>query len=261
MKKVFITIGVVGVAILATLILLYCIDMNRIKNNEEILSSTWGLKYVPPIQDNVNITKEENFEFIGTILEETTTYMIVKPNEDEEEAKSSDKIVIHYGTDHIDYLYGIGRKVLIQYDGFIQETYPAQIHTNNIKTDGYEEFILSVQESKNKSNEKILNNKELYEYNSDYNLYYYGLNQVNITINEKTITLEQALREGKITIDGIISKANTDVNNQVIKSEMYKEGGTIEYYYPDYTIIKCHSLDGNRDVYIGIPEMRLKDIK
>ena len=39
-----------------------------------------------------------------------------------------------------------------------------------------------------------------------------------------------------------------------------KDGGTTMWYYEDYTIIKRHSLDGNRDVYIGIPEMRLKDI-
>lgn len=35
--------------------------------------------------------------------------MIVEPNEDEIERKSADKIKINYGTDHIDYLYGIGR--------------------------------------------------------------------------------------------------------------------------------------------------------
>ena len=42
---------------------------------------------------------------------------------------------------------------------------------------------------------------------------------------------------------------------------MYKEGGTKEYYYGTYTIIKSHSLDGNRDVYIGIPEMRLNMVR
>lgn len=49
--------------------------------------------------------KAEEKQFIGTVLEETTTYMIVEPNEDEEERKSSDKICINYGTDHMDYLY------------------------------------------------------------------------------------------------------------------------------------------------------------
>lgn len=71
--------------------------------------------------------------FVGTVIEETTRYMIVEPNEDEIERKSSDRIVINYGTDHIDYLYGIGRKVIINYTGYIMETYPAQINTNNIQ--------------------------------------------------------------------------------------------------------------------------------
>ena len=73
--------------------------------------------------------------------------------------------------------------------------------------------------------------------------------------------LEDALKSGKMTIDGILIKANQDASNGKIKSEMYKDGGTTEWYYDTYTIIKCHSLDGNRDVYIGLPEMRLNTIK
>ena len=30
---------------------------------------------------------------------------------------------------------------------------------------------------------------------------------------------------------------------------MYKEGGTMIYFYDTYTIIKGHSLNGDRDVY------------
>ena len=33
------------------------------------------------------------------------------------------------------------------------------------------------------------------------------------------------------------------------------------YFYDTYTIIKSYSLDGNRDVYIGVPEMRLNDVR
>ena len=203
---------------------------------------------------------EEYNSFVGTVLEETTTYMIVEPNEDEEERKSSDKIQINYGTDHRDYLYGIGRKVIINYTGYIKETYPAQIDTDNILTDGYKEFELTVKKSSNKNKTKILNNQELYKNNSDFDLYYYGLDEVNITVDNKTIPLEDALKSGKMTIDGIIAKANQDEENGTIKTALYKDGGTTEYYYETYTIIKCHSLDGNRDVYIGIPDMTLSDV-
>ena len=199
--------------------------------------------------------------FVGTVLEETTTYMIVEPNEDEEERKSSDKIIINYGTNHIDYLYGIGRKVIINYTGYIKETYPAQIDTNDILINGYEEFELSVKKSDNTKKTKILNEQDIYTYSSDVDLYYYGLEEVNVKVDNKNMSLEKALRSGKMTIDGILAKANQDVVDGKIKSEMYRDGGTTEWYYDTYTIIKFHSLDGNRDVYIGIPEMRLNTIK
>ena len=207
-----------------------------------------------------NDNKEYN-SFVGTVLEETTTYMIVEPNEDEDEIKSADKIRINYGTDHYDYLYGIGRKVIIKYTGYIKETYPAQIDTNEILIDGYEDFELSVKKSDKKTKFKILNNQELYKNNSNFDLYYYGLEEVNISVDNEIMPLEDALKSGKMTIDGILIKANQDVSNGKIKSEVYKDGGTTEWYYDTYTIIKCHSLDGNRDVYIGIPEMRLNTIK
>ncbi len=212
------------------------------------------------ISNNDNEDKEYN-SFVGTILEETTTYMIVEPNEDEEERKSSDKIQINYGTDHYDYLYGIGRKVIIKYTGYIKESYPAQIDTNEILTDGYEKFELTVKKSDKIAKTKILDNQELYKNNSDFDLYYYGLDEVNIFVNNKTMSLEDALRSGKMTIDGILIKANQDVSDGTIRSEVYKDGGTTEWYYDTYTIIKRHSLDGNRDVYIGVPEMRLNNIK
>ena len=195
-------------------------------------------------ENELNHTQTYN-SFVGTILEETTTYMIVEPNEDEEERKSSDKIQINYGVDHRDYLYGIGRKVIINYTGYIKETYPAQIDTDNILTNGYEKFEISVKESENKKKTKILNNTELDKNNSDYDLYYYGLDEVNIFVDNKTMSLEEALRSGKMTIDGILIKANQDVSDGKIKSEMYKDGGTTEWYYNDYNIVKKHTLSGN----------------
>ena len=210
-------------------------------------------------EDEENNAQAYN-SFVGTVLEETTTYMIVEPNEDEEERKSADQIRINYGVDHRDYLYGIGRKVVIQYTGYIKETYPAQIDTDNILTEGYEEFELSVKKSDNKTKTKILNNMELYKNNSDYDLYYYGLDEVNILVDNKTMSLEDALRSGKMTIDGILAKANKDVSDGKIKNAMYDDGGTTEWYYSDYTILKKHTLIGDRDVYILRNDITILDI-
>lgn len=207
--------------------------------------------------ENNEYTCGEIHSFVGTVLEETTTYMIVEPNEDEKERKSSDKIQINYATDHKDYLYGIGRKVIIEYNGAIKESYPAQINTDYILTDGYENFTLTVKKSENTNKRKILNNTELYKNNPDFNLYYYGLDEVNVTIKGQTMSLEKALKSGKMTLDGLIIKANKDFPN----ATSYDDGGSVEYHYKDYSIIKVHKLDGNRDVYIGVPSMKLNDLK
>lgn len=217
-------------------------------------------------KENIKKSNEENLEltgdieyssFVGTVLEETIEYMIVEPNEDEEERKSSDKIQISYGTNHKDYLYGIGRKVVIYYTGYIMESYPAQINTNKISTEGYKDFEITVKKSNDITKKKILNNKDLSSDKQDYNLYFYGLDEVNVKVDSKEMSLEEALKSGKMTIEGIIQKANKDFP----KAMTYNDGGSIEYHYKDYSIIKVHKLDGNRDVYIGIPEMNLNDLK
>lgn len=211
-------------------------------------------------QNQVVDTPQIQNSFVGTILEETSTYMIVEPNEDEEERKSADKIKIDYGTEHKDYSYGIGRKVIIKYSGYIKETYPAQIDVDDILINGYEQFALTVKTSINKNKTKILNNKDLDKYNTDYDLYYYGIDEVNITIDNKTMLLEDALKSGKITLDGIVEKANKDLNEGNITGDMYKDGGSMIYQYSNYTIIKLHTIDGNRDVYIGTKDMTTHDI-
>lgn len=224
------------------------------------LEEEYRQKYADTVneQNQTSTTAKDDNSFVGTVLEETTTYMIVEPNEDEIERKIADKIKINYeNTENRDYLYGVGRKVIISYTGSIKETYPPQIDTDDILTDGYEEFELTVKTAESKNITKILNNKELYKNNADYDLYYYGIDEVKITINNKTMLLEEALRSGKMTIDGLIIKANKDFPN----TEVYKDGGSMEYHYGNYTIIKLHKLDGNRDVYIGKPNLTLSDLK
>ena len=58
-------------------------------------------------------------------------------------------------------------------------------------------------------------------------------------------------------MEEIIEKANKDIPNAI----SYDDGGSMEYHYEDYTIIKYHTLDGNRDVYMGVKGMKLNDIQ
>lgn len=293
MKKYIFSILIIVLVLGLMFDVMYAIDISRMNNNKPVVFSTWGYDYTTPDNDeNIVIdesqNKDKNFSgndfkvsgdvesFIGTVIEETTRYMIVEPNSGEMERKSSDKIMINYGVDHIDYLYGIGRKVVIRYTGGIMETYPAQINTDDILAEGYEDFELSVTKDDKVEKRRILSNKDLYKYNSDYNLYYYGLKEVNVKVDNKEMSLEDALKEGYITIDGIIAKANRDIKNveekyanleehqssiKLFPTEIsYRDGGSIEFNYGDYKIIKFHTLDGNRDVYIGSLDMTLDKV-
>ena len=75
--------------------------------------------------------KEETQTFKATIIECKEDSMIVRPEEDESEFKSSDRFNVsftgNYNTCKVD------GKVKITYTGFISESYPAQIDTIKIE--------------------------------------------------------------------------------------------------------------------------------
>ena len=206
--------------------------------------------------------------FVGTVIEETTSYMIVEPNKDEQEYKISDRIRVDYITDHIDYLYGKGRKVVITYIPTNYSDAVFSIKTDDIRHDGFEEFELSVQYRQDSIPARfaeiqyaglltlVANNRDFDEYASDYNLYYYGLHDVYVTVDGDTLPLKEALSYGKVTLDGIIAECNrlNAASGYRIETS-YDDGGSSLYDFGDYKIIKYHTLDGNRDVYIGTKDM------
>ena len=93
-----------------------------------------------------------------------------------------------------------------------------------------------------------------------YNPYYHGLKNVIITVDEEQHSLAHALKRGKITMSAILAKANRDVADGVIQDLRYEDGGSAVFNYPDYTIVKYHTLDGNDDMYIGTPDIGI-DVK
>ena len=261
---------------------LYVVDHHRMKNNEPVVFSTWGYDYAPPEEnpdETITINEydeaynpDEEQSFVGTVIEETTSYMIVEPAEDEYERTVADRIKIEYGTDHIDYLYGTGRMVVIYYKGGINTDggKMSSIKSDDISTEGFRDFSLHVVRTEGAVEvgaeihygppKAVLSSNDTQGFTSfghlsDENLYYYGLNNVYISVDDKDLPLKEALEKGKITLDGIIAKCNQDVADGVIEELVYKDGGSQVYEYPEYTIIKYHTLDGNRDVYIGVPGM------
>lgn len=90
----------------------------------------------------------------------------------------------------------------------------------------------------------------------DYNIYSYE-GSVNIIIDGKEISLRNALLDDKISMEDIIAKAEKDFPDAI----SYDDGGTREYHYQDYTIIKMNTIDGNEDIYIGKSDITLNDLE
>lgn len=203
--------------------------------------------------------QESNLSFYGKVIEAHQKYILVEPNEGEEIRKSADKIEISLGENN-DEIYKVGTNVKITYTGYIMETYPAKVEATNIEIKSVDKFEIRFYD-KHAQNEtkvhKILDKSETEKY--DYNIYIYE-GAVNILINGEEISLRDALLNNKITMDEIIAKANQDLKDKKISGYMYRDGGSMIYNYDNYSIIKCHTLDGNRDVYIGIKEMTINNV-
>ena len=79
---------------------------------------------------NDTVSHDEH-SFYGKIIEVSPSYLIVEPNENEEEKKSSDKFSVELKNDNT--TYKVGDNVKITYFGDINESYPAQIGTTKIE--------------------------------------------------------------------------------------------------------------------------------
>ena len=93
------------------------------------------LKIIDNNETNVNVNDEEQYQFVGTIIELHDNTIIIDPEEGTHERKSRDKISINITrlTNGINNFYVVGNKVRITYNGSIMESYPAQIGATKIE--------------------------------------------------------------------------------------------------------------------------------
>ena len=92
-------------------------------------------------------------------------------------------------------------------------------------------------------------------------MYYYGVEKVKVLQNGKEVDLKEAILKDNAIIEKIVLKAEKDTGLGIVKRHgMYKDGGTKEYEYDDYNIIKSNRLAGensrNRDVYITRSDLK-----
>ena len=144
----------------------------------------------------------------------------------------------------------------------IDELYLLRYNKKDISVEYNSEYTLNITRKEDDSNIKreLITDKN-FEQKHGYNVYYYGVEKVKVLQNGKEIDLKEAISKDNAIIEKIVLKAEKDTGLGIVKNYgMYKDGGTEEYEYDDYNIIKSNRLAGensrNRDVYITRSDLK-----
>ncbi len=204
--------------------------------------------------------------FCATVLEASKFTLLVEPFDGTAMRRSADKIEVPIG--HLSLLYPTpavpelyeGDQVWIQYSGEVEETYPARLsgvpdavmiivgHRDPATINTY---ALSVMSTDNTHLEKVFT-RDASDPNS-YNVYYYAASAV--TVNEldgESVELETALADGRITAAQLLAQADRDANAGVCRKELYDDGGSVEYRYGGYGLLRRYNIEGNSDGIAGL---------
>ena len=144
----------------------------------------------------------------------------------------------------------------------IDELYLLRYNKKDISVEYNSEYTLNITRKEDDSNIKreLITDKN-FEQKHGYNVYYYGVEKVKVLQNGKEIDLKEAISKNNAIIEKIVLKAEKDTGLGIVKNYgMYKDGGTEEYEYDNYNIIKSNRLAGensrNRDVYITRSDLK-----
>lgn len=113
--------------------------------------------------------------------------------------------------------------------------------------------LLLLTSCKNKTNEPIKETTchilKLLSTKNDTRIYTYCLDNTQIKLNNKKIDLEDYINNNPKGLEKIIDALEL--------KDILKDGGT-KIYKGDITLIKCNTLEGNKDVYIGNKSLNYK---
>ena len=144
----------------------------------------------------------------------------------------------------------------------IDELYLLRYSKKDIPVEYNSEYTLNITKKEDDSNiKKELITDKNFEQKHRYNVYYYGVEKVKVLQNGKEVDLKEAILKDNAIIEKIVLKAEKDTGLGIVKNYgMYKDGGTEEYEYDNYNIIKSNRLAGensrNRDVYITRSDLK-----
>lgn len=108
--------------------------------------------------------------------------------------------------------------------------------------------------------EEIIKYEIINQNTNPYIIYYYGIDSFNIKIDNQEYDFINAIKENKITTERIINEMNIVAELNDGGTKIYQNNNNNnKYFINDYRIIKCNTIDGNKDIYIGNNEMQFQD--
>lgn len=134
--------------------------------------------------------------------------------------------------------------------GFIDVAEFPLICSYSLESSNYtNKFELNYHQRKDKGLKTIINHNTNPDY--EYSIHTLG-GDVDFTIEKDMIyTFEKALEEKVVTVEDILNQAKLDAEYGICYRGDYSDGGSTEFMYGDYTILKYSTLDGLEDLVIG----------
>ncbi len=201
------------------------------------------VKYIPASKAEKDIELNEDAKKYGYYkllyksgkyeIYETTHYVVKLTSKDEKVS-----LVVH------SYLGDKEDKVLCEYDREISTDYSRKYW---IKFIDYKDI-----EDENKV-EKVADIPKASSSEIDYSVFTLG-GKVEIGFDKDfidSLTLEEALESGRLDLEELIEEAKDDSTHSLCDIVNYNDGGSQEFCYPTYTLLKYNTLAGKKDVYFG----------
>ena len=237
---------------------------------DEFIENVNNVLYDHEISLKVNLYTVE-----GEIVTKELTYVPIKENYDENYKNRKLIVKTDYSNDSYSSQGIVNEEYLMQpykmERKFVKEENLIQIiiKRSDMSSDVQDEVGLFEYELQN--TDYIENNHIYYAQRKDmgvdkinseeeFNIYVVGGNVTIAKNNEEAKDFSEAIEAKYISIDEILEQAEVDSKYGVCRRGFYSDGGTIEYSYQDYTLIKANTLAGNKDFIIAPPNMIWSEI-
>jgi len=215
---------------------------------------TKELKFVPGVVSNETAEDKANasVEELERALEEQYGHFVYTINNDESTAKT------------FNYRWWLKRHtedeiVTLRFETYKDVAEFPEICSYSLESSNYtNKFELNYHQRKDKGLKTIIDKNDNSEY--EYNVYTFG-GDVDFTIEEDIVyTFEKAIEEKIITVEDILTQASLDAEYGICYRGDYSDGGSVEFLYDDYTILKYSTLDGLEDLVIGYKGQIINDV-